>query len=1066
MRLVFRRARGARSLLLAAVVATLIAVSFVVGLLVYGRDVVGAAARTTIASAPPEERSVLVRGAADVGGTSLDQKDSALRAALRDGIGGRPVDVSVAGYSVGQELTGPVGTAAGDSDGIVYGDVMFLDDLAQHARVVSGTWARPGATPTEVTLARAAAAVLQTGVGHRIPIADRRSGVTTEVVVVGIWEPADLTDPYWRLVPSVISGTVPGGHSYGPITLDRADFIRSWAPDASVGWIVRPDLAGVGLDQLVRLRGGIVPLASLPDDVGLSGTGQLSTGMDRLVDRLTRADLVGRSALLTPVLLIVVLGVYALLLIAMLLTEHRRGETALIRARGAARTQIAGLAVREAALIALPAILLGPPLASAVLTAAGRLPVFVDTSIRLAPVLSTWVWVVAVAAALICLAAMVAPSLRRSGTYIEELASRSRPSRRAFAQRASVDLALVALALVAWFQLRQYASPLAGAGSDLGIDPLLVVAPTAGVLAGAVVSLRLLPLLTRLAERYVDRKHWPATMFGMWQAGRRPHAGPVLLLSLAVAVSTLAWGLLSTAQRSLVDQAEFSVGTDLRLVEANGFAPDGRTAQLAALPGVATVAPVSREVLRLGPENTTTSVIGIDAELASTVVHYRDDLNGGPTMFASLVAARPTLPVFALPPGATRLAADLAGRWSQPGTLELTTTVTLLASDGHLIRVPLGTVRPNEAPHRFTVDLPPDQSLSVVRFDVRVAGPVTDATVQWSLTNAQAADAVGNWSSLDLGSVGQWRLTDPGGDELDAARAPASDPAGIGVARLITFGPRLTSRAADFAVMPPGTTGPVPVAATPAAMQALRVGVGDTAEVTVSGAELRLRMVAAVTAVPGTTGSPSAMIADLRSLSVAMGRSRPIGLPIAENWVAAVPGSSAGVAELTKTLPGIRTLDRETVAATAGREPYGVGGRSALFAAGLGALLLALIGIGVDVRAAMRRRVGEFAVLQTMGAGSRLLARAVLAEQAFLAGLGVLVGLLVGMGVAATMAPLVILTPSANRPEPEPLLQLPWLPVLATAGALFAAAMLLSGAVAATLGRRLAVARLRIGDEL
>jgi hypothetical protein len=48
------------------------------------------------------------------------------------------------------------------------------------------------------------------------------------------------------------------------------------------------------------------------------------------------------------VLLIVVLGVYALLLIAMLLTEHRRGETALIRARGAARLQIAGLAAREA----------------------------------------------------------------------------------------------------------------------------------------------------------------------------------------------------------------------------------------------------------------------------------------------------------------------------------------------------------------------------------------------------------------------------------------------------------------------------------------------------------------------------------------------------------------------------------------------------------------------------------------------------------------------------------------------------------------------------------------------
>jgi hypothetical protein len=63
------------------------------------------------------------------------------------------------------------------------------------------------------------------------------------------------------------------------------------------------------------------------------------------------------------------------------------------------------------------------------------------------------------------------------------------------------------------------------------------------------------------------------------------------------------------------------------------------------------------------------------------------------------------------------------------------------------------------------------------------------------------------------------------------------------------------------------------------------------------------------------------------------------------------------------------------------------------------------------------------------------------------------------------MAPLVILTPTADRPEPVPLLAVPWVPVLGTAGALFLAAMVLSGGVAATLGRRLAVARLRIGDD-
>lgn len=265
--------------------------------------------------------------------------------------------------------------------------------------------------------------------------------------------------------------------------------------------------------------------------------------------------------------------------------------------------------------------------------------------------------------------------------------------------------------------------------------------------------------------------------------------------------------------------------------------------------------------------------------------------------------------------------------------------------------------------------------------------------------------------------------------------------------------------------MPAGTLDPVPVVATPSLLRTLRVQVGEVAPVTVAGAPVNLLVVGEAVAVPGTTGSPSALVADLPSLAVAVARQPGRFLTVAEHWVATEPGTAPTAAQAAGELSGVRVLDRARIAEAADRDPYGVGGRAALGVAGVGAFLLALIGIAVDVRASAGRRVGEFAVLQTMGAGSRLLARAVLAEHALLAGLGVLVGLGVGLGVAATLAPLVILTPSADRPEPFPLLTVPWLPVLGTAGGLLAVAMVLSGAVAATLGRRLAVARLRIGDE-
>lgn len=1057
MRLVLRRARGARSLLLATVTAALIAISFVVGLLAYGQQVLNSAAQATIAAAAPDERALLVRGAAQAGGTDLATKDAALRSALADGLGGIGVQVFSAGYGSGQQLTGAVGDAVGDDYGVVYANVMFLDELASNARLVSGAWPRPAdqrdpAAPAaiETALPRAAAEVLGLAVGDRVPLLDRRTEETTELLVTGVWEPVDPTDPYWLLAPGLDSGVAPGTHSYGPFAIDRADFMSTFLTSgSSVGWVVRPDLANAGMAELLRLRNGRQALGDLTEVTGLHDSGRLVTRLDQLVDRLARADLVGRSALLTPVLLVIVLGGYALLLIAMLLTEQRRAETALIRARGASRPQLAGLSLREAALVLLPAVAAAPPLAHAVLGWVG-----LDAQG------GTWRWGVAGAVGLVCASAMVGPSLRRSGTYIEELGARSRPSRFAFAQRVGIDAALVVLAALAWFQLRQYASPLTGTGQTIGIDPMLIAAPTIGVLAGAVLSLRLLPRITGVAERLVDRRQWPAAMVGTWQAGRRPHAGPVLLLALATATGTLAWSMLSTAQRSLVDQADFAVGADLRLVEMGIDAPLGRTAEVAALPGVAAVTPVHRTVLTVGADSVSTAVVGIDATRAAEVVRYRDDL-GGVQTFAALAAARPELPVLPLPEGATRFAATvqvhaddyppIAGPRPPTPVVEVTTTLVLLGHDGRLTRVPLGTIRSTEQPRRFEVALPADPQLALVRISVDVRGAAPFGT-EWRLTDARVSDAGGVEHPLGSPADG-WVKVDGVGKQ--SGDVPEQD-GGMFVRQRGSL---------DFGVLPDRRHDVVPVLATPALLEALRAEVGETVRGRIGGAELDLHVVGRVAAVPGTQRSPSAMIADLPSLAVAVARQRATGVSTDEHWVVTARGQHEVAAQAAAALSGVQVLDRVHEAEVAGRDPYGQGGRTALVIAGAGALLLALIGIAVDVRATARRRVGEFAVLQTMGAGSRLLARAVLAEQGFLAGLGTLVGLGVGLGVAATLAPLLILTPTADRPEPPALLSVPWPSVLGTAAALFLAAMALSGVVAATLGRRLAVARLRIGDE-
>jgi ABC-type antimicrobial peptide transport system permease subunit len=100
-----------------------------------------------------------------------------------------------------------------------------------------------------------------------------------------------------------------------------------------------------------------------------------------------------------------------------------------------------------------------------------------------------------------------------------------------------------------------------------------------------------------------------------------------------------------------------------------------------------------------------------------------------------------------------------------------------------------------------------------------------------------------------------------------------------------------------------------------------------------------------------------------------------------------------------------------------------------------------------------------------VGASPPALARALVVEQAVLAGLGVLAGLAVGIGVAATMGTSLVLTPAGTAPVPEPLLVLsPELFLLPAAG-LFLVAVVLAALVARRARRDIVTGALRIGED-
>src|SRR5690606_33533145 len=411
----------------------------------------------------------------------------------------------------------------------------------------------------------------------------------------------------------------------------------------------------------------------------------------------------------------------------------------------------------------------------------------------------------------------------------------------AVVQRAGVDVALVAVAGLAWWQLRQYGQAVTPRNlGGLGVDPLLVAAPVLAVLAATAVALRLLPLATRLGVRLAGRRDAFSGLLGMWQADRRPHAGPVRLLVLAVATSVLAPTVAAAWQQSQKDQAAHAVGADLRL-EGNDPRLDPQVRQLADMPQVDGLAAVHRTVTAR-PDGRRVPVLAIDSDRAAQVVRLRQDLapDGAAALFGVLHEGRPQVAGIPLPEDARRLTGTL--RYDAPDEQTVTDTfetpdgpmqfelvippvesrvvsVHLAGADGVVEEVELA--RP-ESGQPVTFDLPlPPGTASVVGLEAGVRAPnelgfvgnggdqAVEVAWRWELA---VVDGDGDRVPLEVPGTWSVRGVQPGG--------PAIHLAGDGAVRgVVDF--RHAGAQVSFLVTEPVDADEVPALVTPGALSAI-----------------------------------------------------------------------------------------------------------------------------------------------------------------------------------------------------------------------------------------------------
>ncbi|MFE6662788.1 ABC transporter permease [Streptomyces sp. NPDC057697] len=1061
---VFLRVRAHRLLLSAAVLAVLLTTSVLAALTAFSGSVGDAALRHALTHRSAADASLVM--SAQVAPAQREAADAIARKAAREGFDGLPVTVRTLETSGAYALPpAPGATRAGDGEP----DLTHFASLDRsRVRIAAGRMpaadgGKPGG-PVQVALPRTAAEALKLSPGARITLTDRLTDKPLRVLVTGVYEVSDAADPYWQLDEL-------GGRgirrlaftTYGPLLTAPGVTGSGRVSSGTMSWLAAADFRTVTTGRIDALHDAATAAPKTVTAAPEFKSGATArTSLPQVLEQIDQALLVSRSTLMIVAVQLVLLAGYALLLVARLLSSERDGETRVLRARGGSRGRITALAAIEALLLALPAALVAPLLAEPLTRLLAGRGALSRIGLRLDASATPAVWLVAVVTALVCALAVVAPALaagagdRRSG----RAASLPAPL------RAGADLGLLVIAGVAYWQLDRRATEVGGGGvlsgdrqGRLGIDPLLVAAPALLLLAGTVLTLRLLPPAARLAERAAAGGRGLIAALSGWQFSRRPlrNAGPVLLLVLAVAMGMLAVGQSASWDRSQQDQADFRAGASLRVLTGADDDP-AKSGQYARLPGVRTAAPAFRTTTELSG-NRTAAVLALDTAHAAERMLIRDDLGDRPParLFEPLGAPRSARAGLVLPEHSERLRFD--ARITVAGGHRTTAddpVLAVLLEDryGLPYRVAAGTVPVDGKAHPVDFAVSAGGGFAVTGFELsgnRPTGPGESGENQrLGIGSLRTAAAEGTEHPVPVPEGFGWRaeLTGTGnggepeaGEAVDAT-ASAKSPLTVGYDTGSAPNTWNYTPAFSVRVTAPRPEAPMPKAVvTDAYLKAAGAKKGQSVDVTLAGETLRVRIVDSVHRLPTTgTGSDDsasgraedrdggALLLDLRAVGQVLAQRPGAVLTANEWWLSTAPGQAAKAAAALRARPDTdpaQVLVRDEIARELVGDPLGAGPQSALPAVAVVAAALAAVGFAVSAVGAQRERAAEFAVLRALGTPRRRLTRMIAAEQGVLIAIALLVGTVLGAVLNRAVVPLVVLTGRATAPVPGVLVQLP-----------------------------------------
>jgi len=488
---------------------------------------------------------------------------------------------------------------AGSGQPLGWVSLAFAQDLKDHVYLIDGRMPEVTAPdePLEVLLSAEFAFGLGLQPGEIYYVFAQREFPEKSMIPVkvsGLWEANDPLDDYWFYSPDVLKETL--------FTTQEAfdgHILRANPEPINVAvWYIVADGSVVQSNE-VPAFGARIDRATAEANKLLEGMRLDVSPIDAMIRHITRVRQL--TATLT-IFSVPVLGLiaYFVILVAGLVVQRQSNEIAVLRSRGASRTQIMGIYAIEWVIIGLLALSLGVLIGQLAAMFMTWTRSFLDfrpgESLPISMSQDAWMRAIQIVG-LMLIAALLPAFVTSRFTIVSFKSERARASQKPFWQRAYLDVLMMIPIGYGWWMLKQQGSlgSINGEGiNDPFNNPLLLIAPSLYIFVAALIGIRIFPVVMKILEFLAGRLPGIAAVTALRYLSRTPsaYAGPMLLLIVTLSLAGFTASMAKSLDNNLLEKNRYIAGGDARLFDlgqspgssasAPGGAPTSIEAQMVA----------------------------------------------------------------------------------------------------------------------------------------------------------------------------------------------------------------------------------------------------------------------------------------------------------------------------------------------------------------------------------------------------------------------------------------------------------------------------------------------------